>query len=557
MRQRLHKTSIAMLLAGLAALSCLPNPEAPILEPTGVALLYDANFNSIQMNGDFSGVSWDATDSRNDLELVADFTWSITVSLLDGDLSDGSLEFKFTHDYSWAPDNFGAGSSLGQAELSAGPANIVLPVSLDQGFYTFTFDDETYLYSTEPEPATGALSGELAFAGDAPADGAEIALWAEHPGGNVELWSLEEVDGAFGFTGLADSLYTLRASAQGYASQTLSGIRVADGGAAAQEFLLEQVFGAISGTVSFEDVDTPPFPGALVVVLEHETQIEAGRDTSDVATGAYLVGGLGAGSYDLQFSAPGFASAGIDGIVITGEQESGGNDILLLSIPANSPDLPWATRVVDGNIDAGWPSNADDGGHVSNWGPANNLNSLHLAWDAERLYIGVDGTWENSNALDVYLDLDFGAGTGVSNMANIAGLGSIGDVQLKKNINTDEIPGFGAEVGVTIKGNGTDGGVCDLAIPGAITLIADTELARAPGAMEFSIPWLKLYPDLGGLVPEDATLALFCVISGGTPEWFADDFLPPLGVDLPVQPQTNYTLPAAAIFSIQVDADGE
>lgn len=549
MRKRLHKTIITALLAGTAALSCLPNPEAPVLDPPGTVLLFDANFNNIQMNGDFSGISWDPADTRNDLTLVDDHLWAITVSLLDSDLSDGNLEFKFSTEYDWAPESFGAGGSLGQAELASGTNNIVLPVSLTRGFYTFTFDDETFQYSTEPEAAAGTLDGTLNFDGDTPAGGAELTLVVEREGGNATLWSLEQLDGAFAFEGLADSLYTLRASAAGYASQTLGGIQVAAGAAPDQTIVLSQVFGAISGTVSFEGFEAAPFPEAIVIAMEQGTQIEAGRDTSDVATGEYRVDGLGSATFDLSFSAPDFLDGGIEGIVIAGDMEATGQDITLL-------EQPWFIPVIDGAIDEGWPSSVDDGGHASNWGGSNNLNALHISWDDERLYVGIDGVAEGGNAINAYIDVDYGSGTGVTAFQTIGGLGPIGDSQLRTNINTGLTPEYGAEIGVTVRGDGSNAGVCDLADPGNIALIADTELVKGTGAVEFSIPWSAIAPEGGGTLPEGADLAIFCLISSGdSPEWFADDFLPALGVDLPTNPQTDYPVPAGKVHVIHVTGE--
>jgi len=549
MRKRLHKTIITALLAGTAALSCLPNPEAPVLDPPGTVLLFDANFNNIQMNGDFSGISWDPADTRNDLTLVDDHLWAITVSLLDSDLSDGNLEFKFSTEYDWAPESFGAGGSLGQAELASGTNNIVLPVSLTRGFYTFTFDDETFQYSTEPEAAAGTLDGTLNFDGDTPAGGAELTLVVEREGGNATLWSLEQLDGAFAFEGLADSLYTLRASAAGYASQTLGGIQVAAGAAPDQTIVLSQVFGAISGTVSFEGFEAAPFPEAIVIAMEQGTQIEAGRDTSDVATGEYRVDGLGSATFDLSFSAPDFLDGGIEGIVIAGDMEATGQDITLL-------EQPWFIPVIDGAIDEGWPSSVDDGGHASNWGGSNNLNALHISWDDERLYVGIDGVAEGGNAINAYIDVDYGSGTGVTAFQTIGGLGAIGDGQLRTNINTGLTPEYGAEIGVTVRGDGSNAGVCDLADPGNIALIADAELVKGTGAVEFSIPWSAIAPEGGGTLPEGADLAIFCLISSGdSPEWFADDFLPALGVDLPTNPQTDYPVPAGKVHVIHVTGE--
>lgn len=555
MRKRLHKTIIAALLAGTAALSCLPNPEGPVLDPPGTVLLFDANFNSIQLNGDFmpgGNDGWDAADLRHDMKLVDNNEWALDVALLDAHLSEipPEIQFKFTHDHSWEPDRWNATATEGQAELSNGDGqgNIALSIGEGRGFYTITFNDESHQYGTEPAKATGLLAGSLDFDGAAPDGGAEIALVAENEHGNTDLWTLSPVDGDFEFAGLADSLYTLRASASGYASQTLSGIRVEGGAAPAQAITLSQVFGAISGTVSFENVAAAPYPEAIVVAVEQGTMVEAGRDTSDVDTGDYLIEGLGTAIFDLQFSAPDYSDASLSGIVVEGDAEVTGQDVTLL-------EMPWFIPVIDGAIDEGWPSVVDDGGHNSNWGAANNIHTLHVSWDDERLYLGVAGVAEGGNAIVTFLDTDYGAGSGLTSFQVISGLGNIGDNFLRTNMNTGLTPGFGAEIGIAAKGDGTELGVCDLSTPGNIALIDDAVIVKGADAVEFSIPWIAVAPDAGGALPEGAELALFCFISGGAPGWFSDDFLPPLGYDLPVVEQSDWPLPAGNLHTITITVE--
>jgi hypothetical protein len=525
MRQRMHKVTIGALLFGAAALSCLPNPGGPVLDPPGTVLLYDANFNSIQMNGDFSGISWDPADTRNDLSLVNDNSWAITVSLLEADLSDGSLEFKFTHDYAWAPDAFGDGGSLGQAELSSGAGNIVLPVNLEQGFYTFTFDDETFRYSTEPEAAAGTLVGSLSFDGDTPPEGAEIALIAEHATGNTTLWSLEAVDGDFAFASLADSVYSLRASASGYASQTLSGIRVTEGSGPDQDFLLSQVFGAISGTVGFADLAEAPYPGAIVTALERVSQIEAGRDTSDVDSGSYLIESLSPGDFDLSFSAPGYSVGRIDSVHIAGDGEVASMDIILEPTPAASPDLPWFTAVVDGSLDAGWAADLTDPAGDSDWGATNDFTGLHIAWNAERIYVAVTGSFDGGgNTVNIYVDKDFGAGTGVVDFSTINGTSSAD--HLRKTVDMSAVAGFGADFAGSVWSLQYDPNVSALAPDGTASDLPGGLLVATSSVIEFSASWIDLYPELGGGVPPLSELAFICVIGGGGDQYLAGDTLP-------------------------------
>jgi len=540
-----HLTAIIALAALLAAgLSCLPNPEGPTLDPPGSELLYFANYNSIQMNGDFSGVSWVPADPRNNLTLVADNTWEITFSLLDTDVSsDGRIVFKFSHDGSWSNQNFGAGGSLGQAEMAADPADISLPLVGGNGFYTMQFNDETLRYSAEPPAATGTLTGTVAYDGDPPAEPATVELTVEGTHGNVELWSVDATGGAFAFAALADSVYRLRVTASGYATDnTATGIRVENGAAPVQAILLTQVFGAISGTVTFSDAPAV-LPEAIVVAYEHGTDTEAGRDSTDAA-GDYLVEGLSTGAFDLRFSAPGYTSTALDNVYVDGDVEVAGVDVTMDPIPAATPDQPWHTRTIDGALDAGWVADLTDPAGDSGWGPSNDFHGLHVDWDADRLYVAVSGSYDgSSNTVNVYVDQDYGAGTGTTDFSGISD-GSVGD-HLRKTIDMSAVTGYGADFAGSVWATQYDPEVTDISVPASIDTIAGQVLAASAGCVEFSVPWTSLYPDLEGGVPPLVELAFYCVIGGGGDEFLADDTLPPVG---------NAQAPDA-VFVIQVDAD--
>jgi len=544
MRSQILLTAASLGLLLLTGLSCKSNPSGPTLEPPGSQLLYDANFNSIQMNGDFSGISWDPSSPRNEMSLVADFTWRIVASVNSNDVSDGNIQFKFTHDNNWSPDNIGDSGTLGQGVLEGSPGNITLPLSVEQGFYTFELNDETLTYTTEPLGATGELSGSVSFEGEVPLDGATVTLWAQHPAGSVALWAAPATDDAFAFTNLADSLYLLRADALGYAATTVSGIRVENGEAPFQAITLSQVFGAISGTVSFSD-DPDPLPEAIVVAYQASTQTEAGRDSTD-ALGDYRIGGLSSGIFDLRFSAAGYQSATIEGVEIVGDEEVVDQDAILDPTSAATPDPPYFTAAIDGNLDAGWTPLVSDPAGDSAWGASNDFQGFHVAWDLDNLYIAVSGGFDSGgNTVNIYVDKDYGAGTGTVDFSTISG-GSVGD-HLRKTIDMSAVAGYGADFAGSIWATQYEGEVTDISDAAAIFALEGQLLDASSSVVEFSVPWSSLYPDMGGGVPPYTQLGVYCVIGGGGDQFLADDSLPEAA---------NVQAPTEVIV-IEVDADGQ
>ena len=547
----MFKSSIryALLFLALASLGCPTNPGGPVLEAPGIALLHDSNFNSLQLNGDFmpgANDGWDANDPRHEMTLTSDYHWEITASIDAGDLADvpppAKVEFKFTHDNSWeAPQNFGDSGEPGLAIYDKDKGNIGVEISGGPGFYTFEFDDETLRYSSAPRQATGRITGVVELDGDPPTSPVEVTLFVNSFAGETELWSVEPARGPFVFSALADSLFTLRIAAGGYASAVLADVRVEGGVAPAQSVTLNQVFGAISGTVFFSDDPVTP-PVVTVTATDTLLNLVAGTATTD-ALGAYIVEGLSAGTFDLRFTAEGYSAGELLAITISGDGEEPGNDITMDPSPFATPDPPYFTAVIDGTLDVGWAPDITDPAGDSNWGP-NDYTGLHVAWDADHLYIAVTGTFEaGTNTVNIYVDSDYNDGTGVVNLSTISG-GAVGD-HLRKNINMSGVAGFGADLAGSVWGQTSDAQVTDISTPGAISELAGSALMGTTSIVEFSVPWLSVYPDFGGGVPPLATLGIYCIIGGGGDGFFAEDSLPAVG---------SVAAPDA-VFTIQVDTD--
>ncbi|HKI84162.1 MAG TPA: hypothetical protein VKA63_07495, partial [Candidatus Krumholzibacteria bacterium] len=181
----------------------------------------------------------------------------------------------------------------------------------------------------------------------------------------------------------------------------------------------------------------------------------------------------------------------------------------------------------------------------SNWGAFNDLTGLWVTWDAKGLYVGVQGfLWDTagpgtgSNSVNVYLDADFGQGTGITNMDQI-GQDALGAISRNLWRPLEVGGGFGADFGFTSWAGTYDRGILDLFDPAApVNLIkdesqqvgvnepcADPSLAcqgfdkQGNTALEFFIPWsdlyANLYPSLTTTVPAGASIALVVNIVGG------------------------------------------
>jgi len=457
---RRHATWM-ILLGGLALGACLPNPEGPVLEPPGEPPSeYVSNFNSIQINGDFSGVNWELTDPRHYLKLEADYRWAIWVSVLATDYTDGEIHFKFTHDASWSPDNFGAGSNPGDLILDSGdPPHCIIEMDGPPGFYKVWMDDNALRDSSELALATGSIDGTRVFDGPEPPT-ASAQLKALNDDGDATLWSVDATGGGFTFENLADSLYSVTVTATGYGSATRE-VRVSGGHAAS-------------------------------------LQVDLGEPLSSV-----------------------------------------------------TPDEPYYTPVIDGLRDAGWTYVYDDDGHVGQYNVVHmDYDSLFTAQDADSFYLAAAGDFSGTfNSLSLFIDADYGAGSGVTDLSTITGAEEYQTVvnRLKKDVDFSAVPDFGAEFATSTWGQ-LEPRLTALAEDGMATALGRGAIAVSSTWIELAIPWSVLYPELGGegAVPPLSQVAVFAIIGSTSLIAFSDDTLPL------VADKFNPT----AVIAVPVDEDG-
>jgi len=201
--------------------------------------------------------------------------------------------------------------------------------------------------------------------------------------------------------------------------------------------------------------------------------------------------------------------------------------------------------VIDGRIGSDWPAGALVTRNTlpSAWGPTlNALRALHVAWDANNLYLGLDGVVEEQNALVVYVDRDFlpdGTATGVTSITSLTdGVGALDDAV---SCNVLSAPaGFGADLAWGTLGMRTKTataldpavGLRDLACTGCAAdfrwIPGDTVVCVRGDtpACEVALPWTALYN--GAQPPPRPRLGLFVRLTNAR------------GTDL----SNNQTLPA-------------
>lgn len=169
--------------------------------------------------------------------------------------------------------------------------------------------------------------------------------------------------------------------------------------------------------------------------------------------------------------------------------------------------VPKGTPTVDGDVGSDW----DESWRVAtnelagDWGDANALTALYVAFDDANLYVGVQGKCQIDeanqiwNTIAVYVDRDYGAGTGASDMTSLTdtSIGIDDAVASKAKVTA---AGFGAEVAVATKGmvsvaeTGTDAGWRLLNPPGDFFWMTGEVKAGAAG-FEAKVPLATFFSD--------------------------------------------------------------
>ncbi len=206
----------------------------------------------------------------------------------------------------------------------------------------------------------------------------------------------------------------------------------------------------------------------------------------------------------------------------------------------------------------------------------NQLDALWLDATRDGLYLGVEGLFEwNRNAVQIWIDIDPGAGTGFAGLADaLDDADGVADRVLGASQVTAPAVAFGVDVALVSIGGGDPkleeswdtAGLRALRQPGQLGWLraavnfgavraGATPMASVPGqGLEAFVPWTMLYP--GGVVPIGARVRLAALLVSTTGEFTSNQFLPPLAVAAGNPGVTSTALPGVVEYVVDRDRDG-
>lgn len=200
---------------------------------------------------------------------------------------------------------------------------------------------------------------------------------------------------------------------------------------------------------------------------------------------------------------------------------------------AQAYEYVWrASPIVDGTIAEDWPEAyvLADNPIETDWGVGvNEMRTLRVAWDDENLAIAIDGTCEADNAIVLYLDVDYGAGSGLRDATTINDADGALDIALGGVVVVGDAA-FGADWAGGTKGMASVAADAMSGDAGFRLLFNVDDLGWYPGvvatgpAVEASVPMATVLP--GGVPRSGATLAIFARLVNRDGEFLSNQTLP-------------------------------
>ncbi len=370
------------------------------------------------------------TATATDVEAAADGTWvkattpaapigsvSVTVTTEDGQKATLASAFSFVAEL---PD-WGQLLSGAQLSASAGQPSAIIEAQVYEGGVT-------------DQPGAGfGLTAEVGYGpwGTDPTanDGWDwSSATYSHDVGNDDVWSASliaptgvwAVTLRFSVNGGTSWLYVDRDGADnGFDPAQVTKLTVAPAGPVSVTALEPATVSPLGGVPV--QVSGAGFEAGCTVSLDDLAVSPTDVDVTNATTLTVLVPAHPPGSAELTVTCDAFSAAGT-------LQIAGAWDGDLGEWPASSL-LATATT-------------------ASAWGPDDNhLQALHAATDGQTLYVAVQGFAHSDlgqNAITVYVDADYGSGTGLTSTAALESDGAVDDAL--GGVLTFDIDGFGAEV---------------------------------------------------------------------------------------------------------------
>jgi hypothetical protein len=221
---------------------------------------------------------------------------------------------------------------------------------------------------------------------------------------------------------------------------------------------------------------------------------------------------------------------------------------------------------------------------VSDFGVGiNQLDSLWVDADDRGLAVGLEGVFQwDENAVAILVDVDFGAGTGVSSMSGSLSDsdGTLDGILSSLRVTAPAIAGFGADMAIGSWGgieNRHEDLLTESGIRGFVAPLGDAddlgwhtavtnfgEGVRTRGVVspiagegfEAFIPWSSLYPALDGGVPPGATIAIAALLVNDDGGYTSNQALPPFAPEVGSPARTEVPLPGVIRFVVDSNMDG-
>jgi hypothetical protein len=358
-------------------------PEALVFALEAYNTACATDFSTIHILGTFNDWNPELWTTDPGMENLGGCTWVDEI-----ELPVGALEWKFVTDGGWNNDYV----SAGEAGLSGNTQRVA-----DGGD------------NLQAEVVQGDAYIALLFEGTSPPSYV-IATEEEAP-----IARSSTATGSFSLANLPAGTYEVIIRADGYLDTHVSGVTL-DGkqGVDLGTIDVTSSSGALSGLVAFSDSPSP-LPTATIRILPAGGSSVIASDTTD-ATGAFAIGGLATGAYDVEASAPGY----LDELV---------TDVEFV----NGQDTDVGTITLDPGCSSAYTS-MDIPGDFNEWTPSSGMTEIEACLWADTLTVTFEG-----DSVDMFMkfrtnqswsDPDFGTCTSESDVHPLVDGVVTGDVCL-------------------------------------------------------------------------------------------------------------------------------
>ncbi len=215
----------------------------------GIAIAQDPT--SIQLVGNFNGITCEPDDPANNMEPMGDHVWR-KLKFINEPGTPDTVFFKFARDGSYLPKHWGWSSiwGWGIAEFAWSPPNIAAALS-DSGYHYFYFRDTDYAYWIE-RPA-GSIHGTITAENSPGVPQATVVTLYDSVYNVIGTFD-SFTDSTFLFNALAPSIYQITVQAPGYRDTTIEGVALGMNESKDVPIYLAQIIGVLIASASSERV---------------------------------------------------------------------------------------------------------------------------------------------------------------------------------------------------------------------------------------------------------------------------------------------------------------